>query len=122
MKNVLCDRRLWIAAVGCLFGWVYLGLLAHDQAQASESIGISLSAPSEDHPKWETDQRKSIDATKPRQFEQPPLTSTVRLYGYVTDWTTGLPITDAYVEAKDENDNIFASTRTDTSGFYDVSV
>ena len=122
MKNVLCDKRLWIAAVCCLFGWVYLGLLAHDRAQASESIGGSLSAPSEDHPKWETDQRISIDATKPRLLELPRLTSTVRLYGYVTDWMTGLPITDAYVEAKDENDNVLTSTRTDTSGFYDVSV
>jgi hypothetical protein len=113
MKGVLCDRRLWIAAVWCLLGWACVALLAHGQAQAGESVAIPPSAPSK------TGFGGRADA---RLLEPSPLTDTVRLYGYVTDLVTGLAIPGAYVEAKDESYAVLASMGADSAGFYDLSV
>ena len=49
-------------------------------------------------------------------------TSTVRLYGYITDRVTGMAISGAYVEAKDEDYTVLASMGVDSTGLYDLSV
>ena len=46
----------------------------------------------------------------------------VRLSGYVTDQSSGAPISGAYIDIQDNNYQDLTGSPTDSSGFYDISV
>ena len=50
------------------------------------------------------------------------LGKSVRLSGYVTDQSSGAPISGAYIDIQDDNYQDLTGSPTDSSGFYDISV
>lgn len=117
MNEARNGKRLWLASVGFLTACVCLCLFINNQAQARGFAGPTHSASFVIHPEHEAESGMGIDTI--RFMEQAPLTSTVRLYGYVCEQGGG-PVALVGVEIWDESNTYLGRTDTDGTGLYDI--